>query len=364
MNKYCVMWRNIAVQPKWYLCSLFLILLTVKLDGISHGQLPWLIVFTPLLLLNAFKIFCKVSESVGFYSTRIPASKGIGLWQFGCAVDQFGCFITTIGLYFFCDYGSLDYSYSSLQNRMFFLYSIPLFATITASTTLRFYSLMVKGNFDERIYGRSSGHYFCVAYMIITFLMRGLIPALFILRVYDYIANWFVVFIPLWVLSFMGFTLGILLILRAPMAHNSGPADLKSHAIGLINITAGHVLLFDLSLFITLTWITERLQNSHDYTNSSNVNENISKNNKDMSYSNYFIKNNQRFQNMITLSPLIFTFLIFLIMQPILQKYLRSYQVSRVFILFCELLLSFAFAFTFKEDSSSITVGLRRICHE
>ena len=328
------MWRNIAVQPKWYLLSIFMILLAFKLDGSSYRKLPWLIVFTPLMLHNAFKIFCKVSESVGFYSSRLPASDGTGLWQFGCAVDQCGSFISSIGLYYFCDYGRLEYSNTSLRNRMFFLYSIPFFATITASTALRFYSLTAKEISDERSYGCSSGYYFCVAYMIITFLVRGLIPALFILRVYGYIANWFIVFIPLWVLLFMGFTLGILLILRAPIAHIGGPADLKSHAIGLINITAGHVLLFDLSVFITLTWITERLQNAEYYVNSSSINEKIDKDNMEMSYSNYFIKNNQKFQNVITLSPLIFSLLVFLAMQPILQRFLKTYQVGSTFILF------------------------------
>ena len=79
-----------------------------------------------------------------------------------------------------------------------------------------------------------------------------------------YIASWSAVATPLWVLSFMGLALGILLTIRAPTVHMAGPPDLRSQAMGLMSITDAHVLLFDLSLSVSLTWIAESLRAAHN----------------------------------------------------------------------------------------------------
>lgn len=307
----------VLIQSKWLFYGLFTVQVALKLQLSCANKVPWVVVFIPLLICDLSNISQKVGEIRGFFATNVFGSGVIALRQVACAIDYIGMFLGSVGLCVLLD--TLQYSDSAQLRRLELrtllpLCASPLWSSVLISTCIRLYSLRKMGkqmmssvNLKSSI--RPSGYYYSLLNMITQLTIRGLFSSLLVMRLMDIITDWSVVFLPLWVLVFLGIPLGVLSIARAPMAHCNSSTDLQKHAVRFIHITAMHIILFDIAAFVTLIWITQSL-NTKDTLDDANTTA------QQNPYPALFI-----------LSPLILLFFIFAALQPELLGRARNYQV-------------------------------------
>ena len=341
------MWQYFPTDHKWSLLCLYLVVLAIKIQVASAKQLPWLVVFIPLLCHHAINAGHKYRESKGYLVSSIVESRPIVIRQFACTIDQFGNILGSFCLCIFLqiyDTGNHNMDLQKIFEKYYFI-SLLLVSVICVPSTIMRLSLLVmmkermSKSFLLKSSIRPSGFNYIIINMLPKIIVRGAIPLLFIFRLNGYIRDWIVVFTPFWFFLFLGFALGVLLILRAPLAHTEDSVDLRTQAAQLIYITAAHILVFSLGLLITLVWLTQWLQNNNNFSNSNtnhNFNFKNSSNNSNSVSSIEDIKN--VFPALVLITPMLFVFILFSFMQPKLLERSKAYQVHvlyvRIFIIF------------------------------
>ena len=311
------------MRGKWFLYCYFTILVALKTQ-IESPVLVLVIVIAPLLLCTASGAFFKVCESIGFYKSSTVDSylesgenqdagefyelRPLVLRQLACAIDQCGIFFGGI---FVCNSLQL-YSHNSSDSQTphdpnnsmnyslvndkysndLFIPLLPLWISIIASTLLRLGTLVMMGDRMKNSFVlnsslRPSGYLFSLSNMIFQLVIRGVLPALVVRRLSGGIADWSIVFTPLWVLLFGGVALGVLLILRAPLIFMGDVSDLQQQVVRVVYMVAAHVIVVDMCVFISLIWLTERLESDESNNiNSSTSSTSSTSNNYSYNYNN------------------------------------------------------------------------------
>ena len=323
------MFQKIFVRMKWYLYSLFVVLLALKIQITSAQRVPWVIAFVPLFVCGFCSISQKICECKGYLASDTIGSSVIALRQIAVTIDYIGSFLGSIGLCILLQ--TLDTTnIENMKNTVGSLLPIcllPLWITILVSTALRLFTLMVMGEVMKKsLYLRSSlrpsGYHFSIINMVVQLILRGVVPMLLTFRLCGIITDWSAVFSPLWVLIFMGIPLGILPIARAPMAHNNGSNGLQRHAIRLIYIVAAHIITLVLASLVSLVWLTQSVGEG------SSINKNS------------FFGHTAAFPAVFVMSPLMFALLVFAALQAKLLDCLKTYEVGDLHVLSLSLCLS------------------------
>lgn len=308
----------VQIQSKWLFYGLFTVQIALKLQLSCTNQVPWVIVFIPLLLCDCSNISQKIGEIRGFFTANAFGSGVIALRQVACAIDHCGIFLGSVGLCTILD--TLQFSHLD-QYKRHQLYALlplcasPLWISVIMSTCLRLYTLrkmgkQMKSSVNLKSSIRPSGYYFSLMNMIAQLTTRGFFSVLLVMRLREIITDWTLVFLPIWVLVFAGIPVGVLSIARAPMAHCNSSTDLQKHAVRFIHITAIHIILFDITALISLVWVSQSLSPEAGIKADEIMTSHI-----------------KAFPALFILSPSIFLLFIFAALQPELLGRARNYQV-------------------------------------
>jgi hypothetical protein len=298
----------VFVKLKWLSYTIFIVLLATKLQFYHLNSLPWPIVFFPSFLNDMFNLMGKVHESRGYFKSTVNGSKVLAMRQLACSVDQCGSLLGSISLSIFLEMFYYDYFVNNVS--FLFIFLLPLWLSIIISTSIRIVSLVMNrkemmtcSHLNKSI--RPSSLSFSVLNMVAQLLIRGLQPVLIVLRVSDFISqDWGAVFCPLWLMVFMGISLGTIPIACVRSLHIEGSVDLREQASRLVYMVATHVILLDIAVLISLMWLSRSRGDIYlDLSDSANL------------------------PALHVFSPIIAVFAFFALLHPTLLEYVNSYQV-------------------------------------
>ena len=264
------------IIPKYIGCILFSALLFGKIGYAGGNAMSWLYVFFPLFIIDVLSNYSNLFEIYKQYLSlnRNSVEAGKSLTNLIDGIGQTLCHIGCC-VYLSCNASNDRNILKSTQEVpmtgfLSLRYSLlGLWIATSVSLLLQIYlGIVVTTNYRSNScrFQMRTIKVFKTCIFVTLRLVQPLLIALALDRVFVW-DNWAIVFSPLWIISFAGIALALLIILCAPYIHANTAVSLRESASSLIFYCAVQMIIYSTCVLIVLIYVVQRLNYEYGYSN-------------------------------------------------------------------------------------------------